>query len=119
MVTFCGFTLELLIEDILKRDVWPTVCRARDPVGGCWIIVHVDEDPHHPAWLCAPVSPRASQAVNEGRASPLDAVRHSLTGTVELVALHNGRAIPDQCFLCSQVNELLAAFQDDQVAPAA
>jgi hypothetical protein len=49
----------------------------------------------------------------------LDAVRHSATGTVELVAMHNGQPVPDQCLLCSHANELLAALQDEQAASAA
>jgi hypothetical protein len=49
----------------------------------------------------------------------LDAVRHSATGTVELVAIHHGRAVPDRCLLCSHVNQLLAALQDEKAALAA
>jgi hypothetical protein len=119
MLRFCGFTLELVVEDILEQDVWPTLCSARDPAGCAWIIIQIDDHPDRPAWLCAPVSERAADLVGRGRATALDAVRHSATGTVELVALHNGQPVPDRCLLCSNVNELLATFHDEQAALAA
>jgi hypothetical protein len=119
MLRFCGFTLELLVEEILEQHVWPAVCRARDPVGGAWIILQIDDHPDRPAWICAPVSERAAHLVRQGRASALDAVHHSATGTVELVAIHNGRAVPDRCLLCSHVTQLLATFQHERAASAA
>jgi hypothetical protein len=107
MLMFCGFDLELSVEAVLARDRCPTLCRARDLSGGHWLIVQVDDDPAHLAWLCAPVSVRALQAVVAGEGSPADVVRHSATGTVELVVVDGGRAVPDRCLLCSDVGEHL------------
>ena len=83
---FCGFDLELLVEEVVRGGAWPLVCRARDRAGGTWLIVQIGGEPDQAAWLCAPTSKRAAQAVSQGRCSPLDVVRHSATGTVELVA---------------------------------
>jgi hypothetical protein len=71
--------------------------------------VQVDDDQDHPAWLCAPVSRRAIRAVLDGHASPHDVLRHSATGTVELVRVAEGRAVPDRCLLCSEVDERLSS----------
>jgi hypothetical protein len=103
MLRFCGFDLELLIDDVISRDEWPALCGAHDEGGANWLIVQVDDDEDHPAWLCAPLSARAIQAVLEGRASPDDVLRHSATGTVELVTVDHGRAVPDRCLLCSEI----------------
>src|SRR2546423_1355562 len=107
MLMFCGFDLELAVEAILARGDASTLCQARDLTGGAWLILQVDDDPAHLAWLCAPVSERAIQAVRDGEASPRDGISHSATGTVELVVVDQGRAIPDRCLLCSDAGEHL------------
>ena len=112
MLRFCGFDLELVVEDLLPpeaRGGWPVVYSARDGDGNRWLIVQVDDDPLHMAWLCAPISERALQAVVAGRGAPTDALRHSLTGSAELVTMHQGRALPDRCLLGAQVTEELSA----------
>jgi hypothetical protein len=112
MMRFCGFTLELEVEEVLPpqaRGGWPAVYSARDRDRSCWLIVQVDEDPLHLDWLCAPISERALQAVREGRGTPADALRHSTTGTAELVSVEHGRAVPDSCLLGVQVAEKLSA----------
>jgi hypothetical protein len=110
VLRFCGFHLELFVDEVVTREEWPTLCRARDFVGDRWLIVQIDDDLRHQAWLCAPVSERALRTVLEGRASPFDVLRHSATGTVELVAVDNGRAVPDRCLLCSKVGQELATL---------
>jgi hypothetical protein len=105
MLRFCGFDLELWVERVLARGDWPTLCAARDREGGHWLIAQVDADPAHLMWMCAPMSERAVQIIVEGRGSPIDALRHSSTGTVEVVTIDRGRAVPDRCFLCAQVTE--------------
>jgi hypothetical protein len=105
MLTFCGFDLELFVERVLTRQDGPALCCARDWTGNQWLIVAVDEDPLHLAWLCARLSDRAMRAVVSGQATPKDALRHSATGTVELVAVDHGRAVPDRCLLCSSIPE--------------
>jgi hypothetical protein len=103
MLIFCGFEIELVVERVLSRDEGPRVCCARDWTGHRWLIVNVDEDPDHLAWLCVPVSERAMEAVVSGRATPRDAIRHSVTGTVDLVVVDHGRAVPDRCLLCANI----------------
>jgi hypothetical protein len=119
MVRFCGFDLELFVEDILSRAAWPALCSARDVSGRPWLVVQICDGPDCLAWLCAQVSPRALAAVVEGRAAPMDAVRHSLTGTVELVTVQDGRALPDRCLLCAEVGAHLGTVGESRVALAA
>jgi hypothetical protein len=119
MLMFCGFDLELFVEEILNRRDWPTVCRARDVTGYQWLIVQVDDDRAHLAWLCAPVTERAMRAVRDGRCAPTDVLRHSATGTVELVAIDHGRTVPDRCLLCDRVSEHLLSSTVRRVAAAA
>jgi hypothetical protein len=119
MVRFCGFDLELFVDDILGRAAGPSVCSARDAWGGRWLIVQISDGPGRVAWLCAQVSQRALAAVVDGRAAPLDAVRHSLTGTAELVTIQDGRALPDRCLLCAEVDAHLGPVGESQMALAA
>jgi hypothetical protein len=107
MLTFCGFDIQLYVEGVLARPDGPALYRSRDSTGQPWLIVEVDDDPLHLAWLCVPVSERAMEAVVSGRAAPRDVIRHSSTGTVDLVAVENGRAVPDRCLLCDSVPEHL------------
>jgi hypothetical protein len=65
------------------------------------------------------VTERAMQAVVSGRASPTDAVRHSKTGTVELVTVVHGRAMPERCLLCSRLPHDLRRAADPDLADAA
>jgi hypothetical protein len=113
MLRFCGFALELEVEGVLPleaRGSWPVVYSARDGDRRCWIIVQVDDDPLHLDWLCAPITDRALQAVVEGRGTPADALRHSSTGTAELVTVEHGRAVPDRCLLGAEVAQRLSAL---------
>jgi hypothetical protein len=107
MLRFYGFDLELWVEQVLDGHDGPAVCSGRDFTGRPWVIAQVDDDPAHLAWLCAEVSERALRAVLDGRASAIDALRHSATGTAELVTVDHGRAVPDQCLLGGQVDEHL------------
>ncbi len=107
MLRLCGFDLDLLVETVLARRDWPSLCAARDAAGNRWLIALVDDHPAHLAWLCAQVSERAMRAVAEGRAEAVAALRHSLTGTVELVTVDHGRAAPDRCLLCAEVPDCL------------
>ena len=112
MLRFCGFDLELEVEDVLPAEVqgdWPVVYSARDGGGSCWLIVQMDDDPLHLTWLCAPITERALQAVVERHGTPADALRHSSTGTAELVTVDHGRPVPDRCLLGAQVAEELLA----------
>jgi hypothetical protein len=105
MLTFCGYDLELVIDQVLSRCDGPNLCSARDAGGGQWLILQVDEAPDHLTWLCAPLTARAMQAVVERPEISVDAVRHSSTGVVELVRIENGRALRDSCILCAELSE--------------
>jgi hypothetical protein len=118
MLIFCGFEIELFVDEVLTRDDGLRVCCGRDGTGHRWLIARVDEDPDYLAWLCAPVSERAIRAVVTGCASPRDVIRHSATGTVELVAVDHGRAVPDRCLLCADIPEALLP-DPDLVVPLA
>jgi hypothetical protein len=118
MLRFCGFDLELIVQAVLGDQGSALYC-ARDFTGGQWLIAQVDDDPDHLAWLCAPMSDRAMNAIVNGHAYPRDAVRHSATGTVELVTIEHGQAVPDQCLLCANLPEHLLPKLDHRVAVAA
>ena len=110
---FFGFEIELAVEAVLARDDGgPRVCAARDGTAQHWLIVRVDDDPDHLAWLCVPVSKRAMEAVLSGRGALKDVIRHSPTGTVDLVAVEHGRAVPDRCLLCASIAEHLIPAPD-------
>jgi hypothetical protein len=107
---FLGFQIELIVERVLIWDEGPAISCARDLNGAGWLIVRVDKNPAHLAWLCAPVSERAIESVACCRATAMDAVRHSRTGPAELVVVHHGRAIPEQCLLCENIDDVLVAI---------
>jgi len=107
MLRFCGFDLELTVETVLAGRDWPSLCAARDFTGGPWLIALVDDDPSHLVWLCAPLSERGMRAVADGQAQAVDALGHSCTGTVEVVTVDHGRAVPDRCLLCAEVPKYL------------
>ena len=117
---FFGYDLDLTVETILAGDSSPSLFTGRDVQGIAWIIAQVADEPSHQAWLCAPVSEKAAAAIVERGADPRDAIRHSLTGTVELVSIEPGHATPDRCLLCSDVpDDLLGAVGEPAVVPIA
>jgi hypothetical protein len=104
MLCFLGFDLELVVDHILDpRD--SMVRSAHDPEGERWLVVQVDDNPDRLAWVCAPASLRALREVASGRATLRDALRHSLTGTVEVVTVEHGRSVPDRCLCCAAIPE--------------
>ena len=122
MLRFCGSDLKLVVEGMLPAEArggWPVVYSVRDGDGTLWLIVQVDDSPLHLSWLCAPIGERALRAVMEGRAAPADALRHSLTGTAELVTVDHGRAVRARCVLGAQVTESLPAVSGGPALVAA
>ncbi len=115
MLTFFGYDLELAVESVLDRRDGPTLWSGIDSDGGYWLILEADRDPAHPARISAPISAPALHAIRTGRAKPIDAFRHSATGTVELVRLEDGHAVPDQCLRCEDVPERLLPRADWQL----
>ncbi len=104
MLKFLGFELELFVDVVLDDRV-PPVISARGPGGEHWLIVQVDRNPEHLVWVCAPITARALEEVTVGRATARDALRHSSTGTVEVVTVERGRAVPDRWLPCSALPE--------------
>jgi hypothetical protein len=119
MMKFYGYELELFCEEVLGEIRGVNVRTGLDFHGGRWLIVRVDDDPEHLVWVCAPVSSRALQEVAAGRASIRDALRHSVTGTVEVVTVDHGRAVRDSCLLCADIPAALLPPGDVRVALAA
>jgi hypothetical protein len=107
VLTFFGYDLQLVVDTVLDGRDGPTLWSGIDSEGGYWLILEADRDPAHLAWLCAPISAPALQAIRSGRAMPRDAFSHSATGTVELVSVVDGLAVPDQCLRCEDVPERL------------
>jgi hypothetical protein len=100
MLRFLGSDLELFVDEVLD-DHDSVVRAAHDYEGEHWLVVQVDHNPDRLAWVCAPSSVRALREVATGRATMRDALRHSLTGTVEVVTVDHGRAVPDRCLCCA------------------
>jgi hypothetical protein len=119
MMKFYGYHLELFAGEIIAEHEEVSVRAGTDFGGGHWLIVRVDDDPDHLVWVCAPVSQRALQAVASGTAAVRDALRHSATGTVEVITVDHGRAVPDRCLLCADLPAALLPGGDVRVALAA
>jgi hypothetical protein len=119
MMKFYGYELELFGGEVFAEVGGVSVRAGIDFLGGHWLIVRVDDDPEHLVWVCAPVSPRALQEVASGHAAVRDVLRHSSTGTVEVVTVDHGRAVPDRCMLCSELPASLLPAGDLRVPVAA
>jgi hypothetical protein len=119
MLTFYGTEIELFVEQVLTRDEGLSICCARDWMARRWLIVRVDDDPDNLAWLCVPISDRTMAAVLGGYATPRDAVQRSSTGTVELVVVDHGRAVPDRCLPWVDLPQQLLPADEGRLLPAA
>jgi hypothetical protein len=119
MTSFYGHEIELFEIEVLTEVQGVSVRSGVDLHGELWLIVLVDDDPGHLVWICAPVSSRALSEVAAGRAAVRDVVRHTVTGTVEVVTIVSGRAVPDSCLLCSDLPTELLPLDDLPVASAA
>jgi hypothetical protein len=119
MLTFYGTEIELFVERELVRDDGLSLCCARDWTAHRWLIIRVDEDLDHLAWMCVPVSERTIVAVASGRASLKDAIEHSVTGTVDLIVVDHGRAVADRHLPCVDIPQGLLPSVDRRVPSAA
>lgn len=108
MLRFCGFDFELTVDSVLERHGGqPAVFSATDPGGDRWLIVETPGTGHTEiAWICAPASARVVELIADGRATATDALRHSLTGWVEVVRVVDGHAVPDQRVSCAELSAL-------------
>jgi hypothetical protein len=119
VTNFYGYEIELSAVEVLTHVQEISARSGVDAQGQPWLIVLVDDDPQHLVWLCGPVSWRALSEVAGGRAAVRDALRHTVTGTVEVVTTARGRAVPDSCLLCSQIPTSLLPVGAAQVVVAA
>jgi hypothetical protein len=119
MMKFCGYELELFAGEVYAEIDNISVRAGTDFLGGHWLIVRVDDDPDHLVWVCAPVSTRALHEVAVGHAAVRDVLRHSITGTVEVVIVDHGRSMPDRCVLCSDLPAAMLPAGDIRVPVAA
>lgn len=119
MTNFYGYEIELFAIEVLTEVEGVSVRRGVDSGGAWWLIVLVDDDPDHLVWMCAPVSSRALSEVAAGRAAVRDVLRHTATGTVEVVTTDRGRAVPDSCLLCRDIPTTLLPAGDLRLAAAA
>jgi hypothetical protein len=99
MLIFCGAQLQLTVDKILLRQDGPLLCTARDATGAGWLILRTDNNPAHLEWTCAPQSERALKAVTANPQTAYDAIRHSATGTAEIITTQHGCPLPDRCIL--------------------
>lgn len=107
MLKFCGFDLELTVESVLQhQDDQPAVFTATDAGGDQWLIVEAASDQHGFSWICAPASNRVVELVVAGRAAAADAIRHSMTGWVEVIRVVDGHAVPDQRVRCCELSSV-------------
>jgi hypothetical protein len=96
MLMFCGSDLELAVDRVVVRRDSPALCCAHDAYGQGWIIVQVDEDRRHLSWCCAPVTAQSIEAVETDPRLAWDALRHGVTGKVEIVTVDDGKCVPDR-----------------------
>ena len=119
MKHFCGYEIELFVTQVFTEVHGASVHSGVDFGGGLWLIVLVDDDPDHLVWICAPVSSRALSEVASGKAKVRDILRHTKTGTVEVVTVDHGHAVPDQCLVCSEIPTAYLPLGDLDISSAA
>jgi hypothetical protein len=111
MLHFLSYDLELWVHDILVRDDGLKLCVGTDYSGQQWLLFRAVAEEDRQVWVCAPASARAIDCVRKGTASVGDALRHSLTGLVEIVTVGRDRGTPDRCVRGSDIpTDLLPAL---------
>lgn len=104
MLRFCGFGLELFVDEVLDRRAdHLAVCSATDFTGQRWLIAEGAQHDKTLTWWCAPASTKTLEMVSAGLATPSDAVCHSATGWVEVVSVVDGRCLPERRVRCSDL----------------
>jgi hypothetical protein len=96
--------LELTVDRVVLRHDGPQLCTAHDTTGTAWLILRTHNTASYQAWICAPQSRRAIQAVTANPRVAYHAIRHSVTGTAELISIREGSPRPDRCFLGAQLS---------------
>jgi hypothetical protein len=115
VLKFLGYEMELTI----LGSIGDKVRYGADSNGDPWLVVRVEEGPQRLVWVCAAVTVRMLEEVTAGRADPWDAIRHSIGGMVDVVTIDDGRAVPDRCVRCADLNPTYLKNLDDRLTLAA
>jgi hypothetical protein len=115
MFFFLGHDLEMIIDRVLIRADGPQLCAGTDFTGQRWLVFRSRSNQEQSLWLCSPITQRALRQVETGRATPRNALRHSATGSVEVVTYAGGRVLPERCLRCSDIPDALLPSADLRV----
>jgi hypothetical protein len=99
-------SLNIEIDEVLAiRDSTPSVLAGHDPTGGLYLAVRAHHDAQTETWMCAPISRLALHCVTEGRAAPVDALRHSVSGIVHriIVSTDDLSSVTESVQLCREL----------------
>jgi hypothetical protein len=101
-------SLGIEIDEILAtRDSIPSLLAGHDASGHQYLAVQAGRGERTATWLCAPISRLALHCVTEGRAAPVDALRHSVSGIVHriVVATDGPLWIQESVQLCRELQD--------------
>lgn len=101
-------SLGIEIDEILAtRETGPSLFAGHDPSGRQYLAVQARLDERSATWLCAPISRLALYCVTEGRAAPIDALRHSATGIVHriTVSTDDPASVTETIQLCRELGD--------------
>jgi hypothetical protein len=115
MLFFLGRDLEMIVDRVLIWADGPQLCAGTDLTGQRWLVFRSRSDREGSLWLCSPITEKALREVETGRAAPRDALRHSSTGLVEVVAHAQGRVLPERCLRGGDIPEPLLPPADLRV----
>src|ERR1700736_4220509 len=101
-------SLGIEIDEILAtRDSIPSLLAGHDATGRQYLAVQAHRDERSATWLCAPISRLALHCVTEGRAAPVDALRHSVSGIVHRIVVDTDglSSINESVQLCRELRD--------------
>jgi hypothetical protein len=113
-------SLGIEIDEILAtRDTGPSLFAGHDTSGRQYLAVQARRDERSSTWLCAPISQLALYCVREGRAAPIDAMRHSATGIVHriTVSIDDPASDTESIQLCRELGDDDLAGADSARVP--
>jgi len=89
VIHFLGSSLDIEVDRVLARDdTGPSVFTGYDFTGHHLLVAEAAVAPGAGrTWICAPQSERAIECVASGQSEVISALRHSLDGSVEIVAI--------------------------------
>lgn len=113
-------SLGIEIDEVLAtRESMPSVLAGHDASGCRYLAVQAHRDARTETWLCAPISRLALHCVTEGRAAPVDALRHSVTGIVHriIVGTDDRSSVTESVQLCRELDDEELAGADSARVP--